>query len=345
MSYFQNVHAISKTRFWVNNVTRAQARLAIKAGAVGCTQNPAYLSKVIGSKDDGAWIDGMIDELLPVYADDNALLAELQRRVIAGICREFMPIYKESDGQNGLVSIQADPFHEDVGTILDNAERSRALLPNFLIKIPATKSGIEAIALLIPQRVPLLATEVMSMDQVIELLELHRRLTQGMENPAPFIFAHINGIFDEHLEATAKQQHIDVSAEALRCASFALARQMQSLMAERGYTASYLAGGARGLHHFTDMVGVEGGVTINWTGAADKLIELDEQPDDRFAKPIPQHLIDELMAKLPDFRRACTPGSLAAEDYEHFGPVVRFRDAFEEGWAMALDYVARKRPK
>ena len=36
-TYFHRVHAQTPTRFWINNVTREQAHLAIEAGAVGCT--------------------------------------------------------------------------------------------------------------------------------------------------------------------------------------------------------------------------------------------------------------------------------------------------------------------
>ena len=40
-NYFQRVHEQTATRFWINNVTREQARISIEAGAVGCTQNPS----------------------------------------------------------------------------------------------------------------------------------------------------------------------------------------------------------------------------------------------------------------------------------------------------------------
>ncbi len=343
MSYFHRVEQEAGTRFWINNVTRAQARLAIEAGAVGATQNPAYLSKVIGSKDDGAWIDSIIEELLRVYPDDGQLVSELQRRVIAGVAEEFMPLYQSTGGARGLVSIQADPYHEDTATILDNAEKCRAMMPNCLIKIPATKDGLDAIGTLIAERVPVLATEVMSIDQVIEVAELHKEKTSGVKNPAPFIFAHINGIFDEHLEETARKEGIQVSPEAMRVPALALGQAIHHRLEEGGYSAEYLAGGARGLHHFTDWVGARGGVTINWAGSADKLIELNERAEDRFAKPVDEKLIEELLDKLPDFKKAYTPGSLTSGEYEAFGPVVRFRNQFEAGWKAALEYVAAKR--
>ena len=45
MEYFQRVKALTKTRMWINNVTPLEAHLAINAGAIGCTQNPAMYGR------------------------------------------------------------------------------------------------------------------------------------------------------------------------------------------------------------------------------------------------------------------------------------------------------------
>ena len=164
MTYFKRVAALTPTGFWINNVTRKQAEMAIAEGAVACTQNPAYLSKVLRSADDGEYLTGIADELVQVIEDDNEVVAELQRRAIAGICEKFLPVYEATGGRLGFVSLQADPFNENKVTILDNAEKCLALARNFIIKIPATKDGIEAMGELFKQGVAVLATEVMSID-------------------------------------------------------------------------------------------------------------------------------------------------------------------------------------
>lgn len=259
-------------------MTRAQAELAIQAGARCCTQNPAYLSKVMTSEDDGPRIRERMDRLIAQYADDNAVVAELQRQTIADICARFEPLYEASGGREGLVSIQADPFHEDTATILDNAARCRKLCKNFIIKIPATQSGLAAMGELIRERVPVLATEVMSVDQTLDLFRVYGEAAGGLTDPAPFWFAHINGIFDEHLSEYVPRQ-----------ASFILSKKLLALRREKARPdCHYVAGGARGLHHFTEMVGVEGAVTINWKGTADKLIEADLPVVDIYNDPRPR---------------------------------------------------------
>ena len=45
--YFKRVAAMTPTQFWINNVTEEEARMAIEAGAVGCTQNPSFAYKML----------------------------------------------------------------------------------------------------------------------------------------------------------------------------------------------------------------------------------------------------------------------------------------------------------
>ena len=50
--YFHRVQAETPTRFWVNNPTLEQAKQALAEGAVGCTTNPSYVSKLFSSPED-----------------------------------------------------------------------------------------------------------------------------------------------------------------------------------------------------------------------------------------------------------------------------------------------------
>lgn len=339
MNYFKRVTRYTPTLFWINNVTRRQAELAIAEGAVGSTQNPAYLSKVLGSPDDGNYLKEMALPLIEKYAENDDVVTELQRQAIAGICKKFEGLYDQSGGSLGLVSIQANPFAENTPTILDNAEKAMSLARNFIIKIPATRDGLAAIGQLIANRVPVLATEIMSVDQVLDVLKAYEENTRGLKNPAPMWMAHINGIFDEQMAEDVKTLGVEIEGDVLRQASLLLARKIRAIIRERGSAVHYMAGGARTLEHFTDWVGVDGAVTINWKGTADKLIERNGPVTDVFNAPISYQAIDELIAKLPGFAKAWTPGSLKMEDYEYFSPVVRFRNSFEQGWISARNTV------
>ena len=101
----------------------------------------------------------------------------------------------------------------------------------------------------------------------------------------------------------------------------------------------YIGGGARGLHHFTEMVGADCVITINWNGTADKLIEQDPPVVSRFFNATPHAVIDELCEKVSDFRKAYFINAITAEEYEDYGPVVLFRSSFEDAWKNAVKYI------
>ncbi len=344
-NYFRRVASSTPTRFWINNVTREEARTAIGAGATGCTQNPSYPWKMLNSDADSAYANEILDGILAREPDDDKAIETLQCELVRNICQLFLPMHEATGGKQGWVSIQGNPFKEDMKSIVDFAHLHRAAAPNAIIKIPVTKEGLAAMRVLIPEGVPILGTEVMSMDQAISICELYREVSRGMENPPVVYLAHIAGIFDEHLQVTVKNENVDVNQDALWQAGVAVAKKMRHLMDERRYEVEFLSGGARGLHHFTEMVGVRGAVTINWKGCADALIEQDNPVVQRFPAPVPFSITDELQEKVAHFRQAYVPGSLTEEDYENFGSVVRFRESFVAAWKNCRQYARERRQR
>ena len=53
--YFKKVAAQTETRFWINNVTRKEADMALEEGAMGCTQNPSYTYKMLVNPEEGEY--------------------------------------------------------------------------------------------------------------------------------------------------------------------------------------------------------------------------------------------------------------------------------------------------
>ena len=60
-------------------------------------------------------------------------------------------------------------------------------------------------------------------------------------------------------------------------------------------------------------------LTINWQGTADALLAQDPPGVYRMFNPVPEHVIAELAAKLPDFRRGYEDEGLHVADYDEFG--------------------------
>ena len=69
--YFHRLTEMSPTRLWINNVTPAEAQLALEAGAVGCTQNPTYPHKMLTHPEDSGRCYSVLDSIIRTVKDDN----------------------------------------------------------------------------------------------------------------------------------------------------------------------------------------------------------------------------------------------------------------------------------
>jgi len=338
--YFKRVTQMTPTRLWVNNVTAEQAKEGIAAGAVGCTQNPSYVSKML--KADPELSLKLIDKWIAGSDDDNEVLINAQAELVGLIAKEFLPLYESSHGKSGYVTIQGDPFQENTEAIMRQAKIARAYGPNVMVKIPVVPDGIKAISSLAGEGIPLCCTEVFALQQAIDICEAFIQATEGKDKPVAYM-AHIAGIYDEYLENYVKTNHVDISRDVLWHAGIAVAKKVYEVVKERRYPVEFLGGGARGLHHFTEMVGAEATVTINWVGTGKDLEAEDPLVVQRFHMPTPSSVIDELVYKLPDFKRGYFINAIAPEEYESFGPVALFRNTFETGWKQARDAIAARR--
>jgi transaldolase len=155
--------------------------------------------------------------------------------------------------------------------------------------------------------------------------------------------SHIAGIYDDYLRNYVQENDVQISPDVLHQAGLAAARKVYRIMTERAYKCTFIGGGARGLHHFTEMVGGRVVVTINWAGTADKLLEQNPPVMYRLFNPVPDKVIDELMEKLPDFRRGYLEDGLSIEEFEDFGPVQLFNSAFTKSWGIVLDTIKEQR--
>lgn len=342
--YFHRVQRLSPSRFWINNPTRAEADLAIAAGATGCTCNPSYTQKMLDHPEEGPYALALLDQVLAEAPDDVAAVAEFQRRLVAPICAKFMPMWEASEGETGYVSIQGDPIREhDAQVIIDEAFANRQVAPNVCCKIPTTGSGLKAMETLIPAGAPINATEIFAVRQGVDLGELYESLVPAGVSGPKLWYSHIAGIYDDHLQAYAKEHGVEIERDLLLQAGLAVSRKLYGIVKSRGYRMSFIGGGARDLHHFTELVGGDVNLTINWKGTADRLLAQDAPVVYRMFNPVPEHVIAELCEKLPDFRRGYEDDGIHVEEYDEFGPVELFRSSFVKSWQRVLDMIKTRR--
>ena len=341
--YFHRVTEMTPTRLWINNVTPTEAKLALEAGAEACTQNPTYPHKMLTHPDDSERSLSVLDGILKEEKDDSRALSLFQYAMIKELAREFMPLYKASFGRLGFVTIQADPFNEKEDFIVEWSRLHCSEYPNIMAKIPAIPAGFAALEKLLADGHPVLATEVMALSQMVDCAKIYEKFSKNNEKVPAMYFAHIPGIFDEYIASAVKRDNIDIPGDYVYQGGAAIARKICDVITEKSYKIGMCSGGARGLHHFTELVGAPWSITINWAGTADKLIEEDPPVVQRALAPTPAAVLDTLCEKIHDFRKAYEINGLEPKDYESFGPVALFRSNFETGWQKALDIIAKRR--
>jgi transaldolase len=342
--YFKRVSQLTPTKFWINNVTREEARLAIEAGAVGCTQNPSYTWKMLTHPQTAGHAKALLEQALKESACDNEVECILQRKLVKEIADVFLPLYQSTHGEHGYVSIQGDPIHEeDAAVIIAEGRLNREMGPNVMIKIPATKAGLEAMGVLLAENTPINATEVMGLSQALEICRLYERSSSQTGKCPKIYYSLITGIYDEYLQKWVKEQGIDVSSDVLFIAGLAIARKTYQITKAHWPDIGFIGGGVRGLQHFTEMVGADVCITMNWQGQAEELLKLNQPVVSRFFNPVPELFVDELLDKVPEFARAYKANGLKVEEFEEYGPVEYFRHMFIQAWENAIEFIKKAR--
>jgi len=138
-------------------------------GITGVTSNPAILKKAILDHDD---YDAAIAELASENTDarsayEKLVIADLQQA--ADLLR---PVYDNSNGQDGFVSMEVSPHYaHDTEKTIHAGRRLWEMLarPNVLIKVPATKMGLPAIRVLIADGINVNATLLFSVSRYREI--------------------------------------------------------------------------------------------------------------------------------------------------------------------------------
>jgi len=339
--YFHRLHEATPTRLWVNNPSGAEIEAALAAGAVSCTTNPAYCSKLLASDPD--YIRGVIDEVLR-ETDDNEEAARLTyRRAAARVVDAFRPLYDETGGRQGYVTMQDFPLQdEDPDAAFAAAKRNSELGPNFMAKIPVITGGMRAIERCLEANIPVCATEVFSIAQAVRISACYDAAAQKTGNTPAFYVTHITGIFDEYLKKTVAREQIEVAPEVLAQAGCTVARKEYATLKGLGCQGTMMGGGARGLSHFTEMVGGDVHITVNWSMAA-ALLEADGAVVERMDTETPDSVIAELREKLPDFRKAYDDDGLPVEEFAGYGPVQLFRNAFLKGYYILMAEIVTRR--
>lgn len=137
--------------YWLDDLTRGmitsgelQQRVT-EQGLRGITSNPSTFHKAISDSQD---YDTQIERLVHDGDEAAQIYEHLAVTDIQEACDILQPVYTDSDGTDGFVSLEVSPHlaHDAEATMHEVRRLSKAVdRPNVLIKIPGTPAGIPAI--------------------------------------------------------------------------------------------------------------------------------------------------------------------------------------------------------
>ncbi|MBI5563072.1 MAG: bifunctional transaldolase/phosoglucose isomerase [Deltaproteobacteria bacterium] len=201
---------------WYDNlrryiITSGELRRMIKEyGVTGVTSNPSIFEKAVSG---GAEYDADIAVLAREGLSTAAMLDNLVATDIRLAADAFRPVYAETNGADGFVSVEVSPelAHYAEGTIAE-ARRLHAVMekPNVMIKVPAAAEGLAAIEELIYGGIHVNVTLLFSVKRYEEVAlryisGLERRLGEGrpvagIRGVASFFVSRVDTLCDRLLE-------------------------------------------------------------------------------------------------------------------------------------------------
>jgi len=166
---------------WLDNITRDLLDSGMlkqyinDLSVTGLTSNPTIFDHAI--KNSAAY-DAAISRKLAKRESSEALFFELALEDLIRAADLFRPIYDETNGVDGWVSLEVSPLlaHDAASTLAAARDLfARAGRPNLLIKIPGTKEGLPAIEEAIFAGIPVNVTLLFSREQYLAAAEAFLR--------------------------------------------------------------------------------------------------------------------------------------------------------------------------
>ncbi|HZM22977.1 MAG TPA: transaldolase, partial [Anaerolineales bacterium] len=164
---------------WLDNIQRkllenGELKSMIERRDIrGMTSNPTIFNNAIAKTND---YDSALTPLAWAGWDAEKIFWQLAIEDIRAACDAFGPLYEESNGGDGYVSIEVSPnLAHDTGKTVAQAEQLwvRVARPNLMVKIPATKEGIPAIRKAIAAGLNINVTLIFSLKRYAEVMDAY----------------------------------------------------------------------------------------------------------------------------------------------------------------------------
>ncbi len=190
-------------------------KLIREDGLSGMTSNPTIFQKAIAETElyDEDIRRAASEGKEPFAIFDTLAIADVQRAADV-----FRPVYDETKGNDGFVSIEVRP-HLAGDTVRSIAEARRLWKacdrPNIMVKIPGTKAGLPAIRECLREGININITLLFSIERYREVMEAYltamkerieaRKPVERIRSVASFFVSRVDTNADKKLDKLAKE--------------------------------------------------------------------------------------------------------------------------------------------
>lgn len=165
---------------WLDSISRSMIKTGklkemIRLGLRGMTSNPTIFDKAISSSND---YDQKIKKLSNAGKSVFEVYDELTVRDVQDAADIFMPVYQETQGLDGYVSLEINPklAFKTQETIEEGKRLYRKVKrSNVMFKVPATSEGFRAIEELIACGININVTLIFSLEQYVNAAQAYMR--------------------------------------------------------------------------------------------------------------------------------------------------------------------------
>jgi len=317
--------------YWHDSAILPELDEAIGNGACGLTTNPFLIASTLKSQPE-FW-KGVLPGVGPEVRGDAR--AEAWTAQVAGYLAAMVRPYRDKGDCRGYCCAQTNPARPgEVGANIAAARKYGACCDNVVVKMPATRAGLEAIEECAAAGLNVAATVSFTVPQVLAAGEAvqrgHERARKAGIRPGLGIAVLMVGRLDDYLRDVMHDTRAKATEEDIIWAGTAAIKRAYRIFREKGFDCKLMPAGCRGGYHITRLAGadmvmsISPGIAKALSGETGFVPHIDEEVDPA--------IIGRLM-EMPEFVKAYEPDGMEPGEFITFGSCNRTLDQFVQcGW-------------